>query len=569
MKKHLLALALIAAVTAPTQAIASEPKPVKLVPLRALANQLGADLQWESATATATLIEGSKALQVQIGSRQARVGDSTVELSAPLALREDRTYIPLQLVEKLLGHTLNWNESEGRLSIGNPDTFTAQGAKNGDKASYDLNLTMNEAHEFNVTAKVQVENVSDQAWDNAVFYFIPNVFTDEFKNTNVVPHTDNNQYARVKIDSLKANGSQAQYQLSKDTLDVQLPTTLKPGEKTEIEVTYSFTLPQPGNRFAKDDAEQLYKLAEWYPMLATYNESGWNKFPYYPFSESYFTDFSDFKLSYDLPKGYSFISSSEADLPLGTNKGELTMNNVKEIYAQIDGSPNLKMLNATVDGVDVRVFGRVGQEEALQEIFDAAKKSVHFYDENIGHYPHKQLDIMTNDGGMEYPGIVTVPATKNPNDPLFFKETVAHEIAHQWFNFTVSSDSFHEGWLDEGMTELATSLYMYGVENSPEQEAFRQLRYKRKWKPSLNSHTSLAELNRADMLQAYYTQPAYRMWDLFKRNSGTTDPLQTSLHFMHDYFNAYQNKQITTPEFLRFTESYFPTDANFYASWVK
>ncbi|WP_152559275.1 stalk domain-containing protein [Tumebacillus flagellatus] len=574
----------------PSLAFAGEPKNDASVPLRVLANQLGAELQWDAGTATATLTEGGKSLKVRIGSRNVQIGDTTVTLSEPLALREDRTYIPLSWVEQLLGKDLNWNEAEGRLIVGNPSAFTPQGAKNGSHANYDLNLVMNEAHEFKVTAKVQVENRSADVWDHAVFYFIPNVFTEEFKNRNFVPKYNNPdgtpildengkplndrlQYAKVNIDSLKTGGQDAAYKLTGDSLDVALPTALKPGEKTEVDVTYTFTLPEPGNRFAKVDEEQLYKLAEWYPMLATYNESGWNKFPYYPSSESYFTDFSDFKVSYELPEGYSFISSAENDLPRGTNKGQLTVNNVKEIYAQIDGSPRLKELDRTVDGVQIRVFGRSeeDQDEALQEILDVAAKSVHFYGENIGPYPHKQLDIMANDGGMEYPGIVTVPADPNqyPYDPLFFKETVAHEIAHQWFNFTVSSDSFHEGWLDEGMTELSTSLYMYGVEKVPEQEAFRYLRYNRKWMDGLMSNISLSELKPGQMLQAYYTQPAYEMWDLFKRNSGTTDPLQTGLHFLHDYLNAYQYQQITTPEFIRFAEAYFPTDEGFYGGWLK
>lgn len=68
---------------------------------------------------------------------------------------------------------------------------------------------------------------------------------------------------------------------------------------------------------------------------------------------------------------------------------------------------------------------------------------------------------------MEYPGIVTVWPTKNPNDPLFFHETVAHEIAHQWFNFTVSSDSYNEGWLDERMTELTLCDFYFDKKIEP------------------------------------------------------------------------------------------------------
>lgn len=556
------------------------------VPLRVLSDQLGATLKWDANTSTATMTEGGKSLQVQIGSSKAQVNGQALQLPEAIALQQDRTYVPLQLVSDLLGKPLTWDEEAGRLAIGLPRAFTTQGLANGSKASYDLALRMSEDHQFTVTATVQVINVSEAEWDHAIFYFIPNAFTEEFKDTDNVPKyldeegnplldedgnplIDHIEYGTVKIDSLKVNGTEAAFKLNYDTLDVPLATKLKPGEKAEIQVAYHFTLPEPGTRFTKVDQFLTYSLAQWYPMLATYTNNGWNKEDYSPYSESYHTGFSDFTLSYDLPVGYSLISSSDEDLPLSTNKGQISAKNVKELYAQVSGYEDLTMVTQEVDGVEVRVFGPASEWDALEKTLEFSGKALHFYNANIGAYPHKQLDIMTNDGGMEYPGIVTVPLGLYGMNPTSYEETVAHEIAHQWFYGTVSSDPYHEGWLDEGITELCTSLYMYGVEKVPETSAFRGYRFGADRSPAIISNQSIVQLRRNVLFKALYAQPAERMWNLFKRNSGTQDPLETGLHFLRNYYYTYQYQQVTTPEFVRFATTYFPTDESFYATWLK
>src|SRR5699024_8673574 len=88
---------------------------------------------------------------------------------------------------------------------------------------------------------------------------------------------------------------------------------------------------------------------------------------------------------------------------------------------------------------------------------DAALGSLSFFEEHIGAYPHDQLDVIVIDAdvGMEYPGIVTVMENVQTMD-----EVVAHEIGHQWFYGMVTNDAFHDPMVDEGITQLATTLYL-------------------------------------------------------------------------------------------------------------
>ena len=534
-----------------------------LVPIRTVAEQIGATLTWDGATATAEMAKGDKALKVRIGSAEAQVGGQVVVLPDAVGMRGNRTYVPFELLQQAFGRDLRWDAEAQRLAVGDLSGFVAQGVENGSRAAYDLRLTMNEAHEFLVTAKLQVENVSQDKWDKVVMYFIPNAFTEAFQDAEGEPAYT----GTAGINELLVDGVKAPYTLDYDTLTVPLAEGLRPGEKTEIEVTCRFTLPESGMRFGKEEAYNTYKLAQWYPMLATYRNHRWNKEDYTPRSESYHTAHSDYTLHVDLPAGYSLVSSSEEDLALGTSAGTVTAKNVKELYAQVFKDPEMKMVSKQVDGVDVRFFGRGGDAEALREGVAAAERSLQFFRQNIGPYPHKQLDVMANDVGMEYPGIVTIPSLHEMNADSY-KEVIAHEIAHQWFYGVVSSDPYHEGWLDEGMTELATSLYMHRVEGMAEEQAFRAYRFHHDPTERILSNQSLGELGNG-IFRSLYAQPASKMWEVFKRNAGVEDPVDTGLEFLRRYYETYSYQQVDTEEFVRFAERYFPGGREGYQTWLK
>jgi aminopeptidase N len=95
---------------------------------------------------------------------------------------------------------------------------------------------------------------------------------------------------------------------------------------------------------------------------------------------------------------------------------------------------------------------------------DVGVKAVQVYNDRFGGYPYTELDIvdapMQNAGGVEFPGIVLIESSRydDPENPVFIN-TVAHEVAHQWWYNVVGNDVIEEPWLDEGLTTYSAGVY--------------------------------------------------------------------------------------------------------------
>lgn len=429
------------------------------------------------------------------------------------------------------------------------------GMESGSYADYNIDIELNDERTFLVHAQIKVKNHSEYSWSNLVFYFIPNIFTEKSK---IIPIKE---YATVKIIYIKNADTHAEYSLEGDRLSVQLSELLKPKEQATIKVKYKFTLPRGRVRFTEIDNN--YYLAQWYPMLATFQKGSWNKAPYTSVGESYHTMFSSFSVSYDIKEGYQVFSTASNDPITSTKEGKLKVDHVKEFYLAIINQPNIRI--SKVKDIQVRVIGN--ETIMLDYILGKAVQAVSYFEENIGPYPHKQLDVLVAEKGMEYPGIVTVLPNTESISRSVLDRIIVHEIAHQWFYGVVTNDPYYEGWLDEGLTELAASLYFYDFEKKGEL-IFERERQRIK---QVRDELQVANLTPEQYDEEYwaihlYSLPQVKMWDLFQKKGG----LQVGLQFLSSYYEQYSYRQISTKEFIRFTKAYFNlADDTFFKDWLE
>lgn len=423
-------------------------------------------------------------------------------------------------------------------NTGDLSQFTPHPIVNGSKAVYDLDLQMDEQSQFTVKAIIDVTNTSADHWDQLMFYMIPNVFT--LPDEHYIYRKD----AQFILNNVLINGNKTSYTLDQDSLAVPLKDYLAPSAHTKVEVNYTFTLPEKGIRFARTG--QSYDLAQWYPMLATY-ENGWNKQPYILAIESYHTDFSDFTLHYKLPGKYRVISTSDLDPVESVSGGVLKAEHVKEFMVSF--TKDLNPVRQIVDNTEIKVWAGTEDKPHMENALKTAAGALHFFNQNIGTYPHKQLDVILGDRlSMEYPGIVTIYSKED------IKHVIVHEIAHQWFYGVVSSDPFHDGWLDEGMTELATSLYMQDYSYSESlYKPYKQY-----------SNLPLSDYQNGEIGTSLYAQPPLKFRELLEhRKDDGTD-------FLQAYYKTYQYKQVDTKEFVDFVKAYFGMeDQSFFDGWIK
>ncbi|MCM3034250.1 M1 family metallopeptidase [Niallia sp. MER 6] len=438
-------------------------------------------------------------------------------------------------------------------------SFTPNTVPAGNHASYDLNIVMSEKEEFEVIAKVKVQNKSEDNWTDLVFYFIPNIFTkqtlDSVGQSSAHPGT-------VTIPTVKIDGEKVDFSLEQDTLKIDLNNELPPSSEVNVSFTYNFTLPDKGLRYTKNNGN--YYLAQFYPMLATYRNKEWNKEDYRFKGETYHTNFSDFNVTYKLLNGYTLVSTSPNDPKEVKQIGTLQANNVKDFFAVI-----LKehfLIEKEVGNTNIRLFGFGDDKQLSQEVSEIASEAFMYFEKTIGPYPHNQLDIVLDGKSMEYPGVVTAYSiddhAKLP--PALLKSTVVHEIAHQWFYGIISNDPYHEAWLDEGFAEFATGLYFYSKLN--EGVPYSNLNEVVKGLDQLPVNLSLDQYEQDKQSSYIYGKSNVMLWKLFEKRG----EIKEAEKFVKKYYDNYKFKEIDSEEFIRFIKYYFNLkDNSVFKDWLE
>lgn len=88
-----------------------------LVPMRAIFEALNAEVTWDEATGTATAKNSYTSIKLVEGQTQAFIGENPTELEVPAQIINDRFLVPIRFVAESLGATVNWEESGQVINI--------------------------------------------------------------------------------------------------------------------------------------------------------------------------------------------------------------------------------------------------------------------------------------------------------------------------------------------------------------------------------------------------------------------------------------------------------------------
>ncbi|MEI5907954.1 M1 family metallopeptidase [Bacillus spongiae] len=462
----------------------------------------------------------------------------------------------LMTIYVLTGCDLDTSKEKSAVSI-DKDSFSPKSVPAGHDTAYDINLKMSSEGDFELDTKLDIKNTSNDTWNELVFYLIPNVFTEEteYSGSQYKPGT-------LLIDEVVINGEKVEYELEKDALTVPLKSPLEADGEINVRVKYNFTQPEKGLRYTKSKAN--YHLAQFYPMLATYRDGGWNKEDYRFGVESFHTSYSDFNFTYEIPEGFTVATTSPNDSYPSATKGSVQASNVNAFFVGILKDPTI--IEKKVGHITINVLGFKVDSELHQEVTDIAADAITYFEENIGMYPHDQIDIVLDGIGMEYPGIVTAHSVINgilQLDPEPLKKTVVHELAHQWFYGVISNDSYHDAWLDEGFTTFATDLFYYArnKEEEPYGDVFKEIEI-----DSKPVNLPMHEYEKEKEGYYFYRKPTVFLWGLFEERGG----LKGAENFLSTYYDFYQYKEINSEEFIRFMKQYFDlSDDSVFEDWLK
>ena len=88
-----------------------------LVPLRFIFETLGADVDWDGGTQTATVTENNTSIRFSIDNVNASVDGKTKTMDVPARLINDKTLVPLRFLSEELGFNVDWDETNRLVTI--------------------------------------------------------------------------------------------------------------------------------------------------------------------------------------------------------------------------------------------------------------------------------------------------------------------------------------------------------------------------------------------------------------------------------------------------------------------
>ena len=80
-----------------------------MLPIKLIAENLGAKVSWSEADQSVTIVNGDTTIVIYIGQAFATVNGNPIQLDAPAFIANDRTYLPVRFVAENLGANVSWD----------------------------------------------------------------------------------------------------------------------------------------------------------------------------------------------------------------------------------------------------------------------------------------------------------------------------------------------------------------------------------------------------------------------------------------------------------------------------
>lgn len=286
---------------------------------------------------------------------------------------------------------------------------------------------------------------------------------------------------RIEVQHVAVNGRSLiplYTEFNDSVMRLPLSAPLAAGESLIIEMEYVTAVPQETGRnygiFAQ--SQGVMALAHFFPMLAVYDDTGWNVAPAPPFGDPTYAEAAFYQVRLNAPAEQVVVGSG---VPLTqTDAGQthwynLAAGPVRDFYLAL--SADYAVQSATIGETTVNSYAAPQEAAGAEKALETAVAALQFFSQRFGPYPYTELDIVATPTlalGIEYPGVIAI--TRRAYDPAgalwnHLETTVVHEVAHQWFYNLVGNDQLDEPWLDEALAQYATWLYLreyYGTERA-------------------------------------------------------------------------------------------------------
>lgn len=88
-----------------------------MLPARLVAESLGANVQWQAQTKQVVITKDTTTIILTIGVDTALVNGKAVKLDSPAFIADNRTYTPIRFIAENLGANVEWNSADQTVTI--------------------------------------------------------------------------------------------------------------------------------------------------------------------------------------------------------------------------------------------------------------------------------------------------------------------------------------------------------------------------------------------------------------------------------------------------------------------
>jgi aminopeptidase N len=365
------------------------------------------------------------------------------------------------------------------------------------------------------------------------------------------------------------------YEARNSVMRVPLATPLPPGEAVVIKLDFAVTVPaaEGGNYGAFAFLKEVLALAHVYPMIAVYDDEGWNIEVAPPIGDVVYADSSFYLVRVTAPADQVVVASG-IELERAEQEGRQVLTfaagPVRDFY--LAASDTYQVVSQTVGETTVNSYAPTGLEAGAELVLEQAVASLDSFSRRFGVYPYTEFDLVSTTTfalGVEYPGIVAILVDLyGPDASAPLRESVvAHEVAHQWFYGLVGNDQVDEPWLDEALAQYLTVLYYADVYGPDRATGFRQS-LEGRW-ARVNEADIPIGLPVADYTSQEYGAIVYGRGPLFIEALAEEMGPEPFAAFLRDYYQIYHWHIATGSDFKALAEQHCNCDLTaLFEEWV-
>lgn len=278
----------------------------------------------------------------------------------------------------------------------------------------------------------------------------------------------------LQITALRLEGQEQppSYEVIGETASVLKVVLAEPwaeGQSLTLFIDYRLKLPETLERFGQFDG--FFNFAHFYPILAVFDDSGWNIDPYTGTGDPFYSDIADYEVKVTIERTYEVASSARLL--------ERMVDGSKYTY-HFKGTNLRSFCFVAYDGWH-KGTTRVGSTELISYVRDpekaapfieAASGMLTALQDYLGPYPYPTLSFVESAhiSAMEWPGLIIIPthAMADSSSKNWALEACAHEVSHQYFYGLVGNDQVDEAWLDEGFATYLNYVWhpLWGAFNA-------------------------------------------------------------------------------------------------------